>query len=150
MKYCKIFVFILPIFLFVGCASTQVKPVNYKNYHIGSLIKANIGDKMIVNRVGHLYETKKWVGILYSLDGWQRTKYLSDDSFQEELIYTGRIDDEVRISYREYKKDFARPAFFQDLVYDLKRSEIIVFNNIGWRPKRQLMNIFYLKCLEAK
>jgi len=82
---------------------------------------------MVINRDGYQYETKEWVGLFNSPDGWRYRKYLSDDSFQEELIYTGRINDEIHISYREYKKDFARPAFFQDLVYDLRRSKMVVF-----------------------
>lgn len=127
MKYHKFLILILPILFFFGCASTQVKPVNFKNYGIDSLKKVNIGDKMVINRDGYQYETKEWVGLFNSPDGWRYRKYLSDDSFQEELIYTGRINDEIHISYREYKKDFARPAFFQDLVYDLRRSKMVVF-----------------------
>jgi hypothetical protein len=82
---------------------------------------------MIKSRNGYLIEEKKWVGILYSSDGWQHKKYYSDESFQEELIFTGRTDDIIHVSFREYKRDFARPAFFQELVYDLKKSDKIVF-----------------------
>ena len=82
---------------------------------------------MISNKVATVIEGKKWVGLLYSKDGWKHFKEYTDDSFMEELIYTGRSGTTVHISYREYKKDFARPAFFQELRYDIAQSNIIVF-----------------------
>ena len=37
------------------------------------------------------------------------------DSFKCEVIYLGKSGDNIRASYREYKDDIARPAFYQDL-----------------------------------
>jgi hypothetical protein len=116
----------LSLILF-SCASRNVSPVNLKNYSMNTVKATNIGDAMIKNRKGFFIEEKQWVGLLHSTDGWYYNNYYSDESFQEELIYTGRIDDIIHISFREYKKDFARPAFFQELVYDLKKSDRIVF-----------------------
>lgn len=48
----------------------------------------------------------------------------------QELIYSGISGGVIRLAYREYsKEDLARPAFYQDLTYDLS-SEFIRFRNI--------------------
>lgn len=52
-------------------------------------------------------------------------------SFKKELIYTGISRNVVSILYREFKEDIARPAFSQDLKYDLSDSKIV-----GYRGAR--------------
>ena len=47
------------------------------------------------------------------------------DSFQQTLIYSGHIGDKINISYRELSNDYARPAFNNDVEYDLSASNII-------------------------
>ncbi|MDD4959387.1 MAG: hypothetical protein PHS51_08555 [Gallionella sp.] len=42
-----------------------------------------------------------------------------NDSFKYELLYQGISKGSLKLSYREYVNDFARPAFFQDVTYDL-------------------------------
>jgi hypothetical protein len=49
------------------------------------------------------------------------------DSFKKELVYNGRLENYVKIIYREYLNDWARPAFTQELQYDLNESNIIGF-----------------------
>ena len=49
-------------------------------------------------------------------------------SFKQELIYNGKSKDTLKITYREFKDDFARSAFTQDLTYDMTES-----NEIGFR-----------------
>lgn len=44
-------------------------------------------------------------------------------SFQQTLIYNGKIGDEVNFSYREFSGDLARPAFNSDVKYDLSKSK---------------------------
>ena len=54
--------------------------------------------------------------------------------FKYELIYQGMANDVFRLSYREFKDDFARPAFAQDLTYTLDRSalpEVIAFRDLS-------------------
>ena len=42
-----------------------------------------------------------------------------------ELIYTGCIADNLTMVYREYTPDdLARPAFFQNLTYNIKQKQI--------------------------
>ena len=64
---------------------------------------------------------------------WEYTTHAvaSDNSFQQSLIYSGRIGDKVNIGYREFSSSVARPAFNNDVEYDLSDSNII-----GYRGAR--------------
>ncbi len=42
------------------------------------------------------------------------------DSFKYELLYQGISKNALKLLYREYLNDFARPAFYQDVIYDLE------------------------------
>lgn len=50
-------------------------------------------------------------------------------SSSSELIYSGKAGNVIKIVYREYTNDLARPAFTQDLQYDLNETKIIKFKN---------------------
>lgn len=60
-------------------------------------------------------------------EGFERTYYekISRSNFQQTLIYSGRIGDKINIGYREFSSDQARPAFNNDVEYDLGVSSII-------------------------
>lgn len=47
------------------------------------------------------------------------------NSFQQTLIYSGRVGDKINIGYREFSNNTARPAFNNDVEYDLSTSPII-------------------------
>jgi hypothetical protein len=51
----------------------------------------------------------------------------SEGAFKRELLYTGMSQSTITILYREFKNDFARPAFSQDLKYDLSQGRTIGF-----------------------
>lgn len=51
-------------------------------------------------------------------------------SFKEELLYSGRDGDNIKLSYREYSNDFARPAFYQEPTYNLNEGKTITFRNM--------------------
>jgi hypothetical protein len=51
-------------------------------------------------------------------------------SFRMELLYTGITGNTVRLTYREYIDDLARPAFYQDLTYDMTESKTIMFKTL--------------------
>jgi hypothetical protein len=53
------------------------------------------------------------------------TQVRDEISFKKELIYTGVSKNVISITYREFKDDLARPAFSQDLKYDLAESSIV-------------------------
>lgn len=50
---------------------------------------------------------------------------LTSDGFQQTLIYSGRIGNKINIAYREFSNNFARPAFNNDVEYDLNESMVI-------------------------
>jgi hypothetical protein len=58
---------------------------------------------------------------------FERTKQpvTTPNSFQQTLIYTGKLGNKLRIGYREFSGSFARPAFNNDVEYDLNESNII-------------------------
>ncbi len=58
------------------------------------------------------------------------TEIVQSGSFKKELIYNGKSKETIRIAYREFKDDFARPAFAQDLTYDLSESNEIGFKGM--------------------
>jgi hypothetical protein len=50
---------------------------------------------------------------------------MQSDSFQQTLIYSGRIGNKINIGYREFSNNLARPAFNNNVEYDLSESKII-------------------------
>lgn len=58
--------------------------------------------------------------IVYSLE--KTTKFIGMSSFQQTLLYSGKIGNRITMGYREFSNDLARPAFSNDVVYDLSES----------------------------
>lgn len=58
---------------------------------------------------------------------WEQKTVLSahTQSFQQTLIYSGRVGNKINIGYREFSNDLARPAFNNDVEYDLGQSNVI-------------------------
>jgi hypothetical protein len=50
---------------------------------------------------------------------------LTADAFQQTLIYSGKVGDKINIGYREFSGNMARPAFNNDVEYDLRESKTI-------------------------
>ncbi|NAS06211.1 hypothetical protein GPS47_11510 [Acinetobacter haemolyticus] len=48
-----------------------------------------------------------------------------DNSFQQTLIYSGKVGNKINIGYREFSSSVARPAFNNDVEYDLSESKQI-------------------------
>jgi hypothetical protein len=77
-------------------------------------------DRICVVTIFHVSVAERAVGVA-------RTKHqsLSDDSFQQTLIYSGKIGSKIKIGYREFSNNQARPAFNNDVDYDLNESKVI-------------------------
>ena len=56
---------------------------------------------------------------------------IGENSFKRELIYSGVSNGAISILYREFYNDMARPAFSQELRYDLKEGD-----EIGYKGSR--------------
>lgn len=78
------------------------------------------GKKIAIVTVFHAYVSEPANGVT-------RTKVLSvaDNSFQRTLLYSGRVGNKIRIGYREFSSNMARPAFNNDVEYDLSESNVI-------------------------
>lgn len=59
---------------------------------------------------------------------WEQSNRSS--GFNRELIYQGRDGDNLKLFYREYNDDFRRPAYDQEVQYDLGESEYIQFKGL--------------------
>ena len=55
------------------------------------------------------------------------TESYSSKGFKRELVYQGAMKSVVSILYREFINDLARPAFSQDLKYDLADGDVIAY-----------------------
>ena len=53
-----------------------------------------------------------------------------DDSFRAQVIYSGLLSNTVKAVYREFSNDYARPAFAQELQYDMNESKTISYKSI--------------------
>lgn len=58
---------------------------------------------------------------------YEVTKHTRNDmlSFQQTLLYSGKIGNKINISYREFSNNKARPAFSNDVEYDLSDNNVI-------------------------
>ncbi|MGZ8545817.1 MAG: hypothetical protein ACXWVU_00350 [Sulfuricurvum sp.] len=59
----------------------------------------------------------------------------TENSFKYEALYQGRIDNKIKISFREFKDDMARPAFTQDIDYELNKNGDTIVGFKGLRIK---------------
>jgi hypothetical protein len=53
-----------------------------------------------------------------------------DNSFRSQIIYSGITGNTVKAVYREFSNDYARPAFTQELQYNLDESNVISYKSI--------------------
>lgn len=58
---------------------------------------------------------------------FERRPLVSDNNFQQTLIYSGRVGDRIKVSYREFSGNMARPAFSNEAEYDLSDSRTIAY-----------------------
>ena len=51
----------------------------------------------------------------------------TESAFQQTLIYNGRVGNKINIGYREFSGSTARPAFNNNVEYDLSTSDTIAY-----------------------
>lgn len=83
------------------------------------------GDRICVVSIFNLKSCRK--GRKGSL--WRETTQLamSDRAFQQHLIFNGARGDRIRIGYHESSPSIARPAFSNEVEYDLAHSSVIAY-----------------------
>ncbi|MBP9148694.1 MAG: hypothetical protein KBG00_07915 [Rhodoferax sp.] len=58
----------------------------------------------------------------------KKVDHITERTFQQTLIYSGKSGNKINIGYREFTSDMARMAFNNNVEYDLSES-----NNIGYK-----------------
>lgn len=103
-----------------------------KGENTGKIVKAALADswKSIMaykNKNGLCIVTVFNVRVCNDKAKYERKKMniTKENSFQQTLIYTGKVGKKVNISYREFSNKQARPAFNTNVEYDLSESTII-------------------------
>lgn len=78
----------------------------------------------LASAVGYSYDRRPHIAPDFKL-----TKRTVTDkpSFQQELIYNGRVGNNIKFMYREVANDLMRPAFSQEIQYDLNEGKSIGF-----------------------
>ncbi len=56
-----------------------------------------------------------------------KKQVITTDTFQQTLIYSGKIGDKVNIGYREFTSNISRASFNNDVEYDLSASRNIAY-----------------------
>ncbi len=57
-------------------------------------------------------------------------KSLCEDCYSQELLFTGAKGTVLSFTYREFIGNIARPSFFQNVEYDIEKSNIIGFKGV--------------------
>jgi hypothetical protein len=85
-------------------------------------------DKKLIHR----FKLLGYRGAEYQLDisNFKLQKKFSDGSFIQELVYNGVVNNYLKFIYREFTDNMARPAFTQELQYDVSKSKIIGFKGV--------------------
>lgn len=69
-------------------------------------------------------------------------------SFKKELIYNGVSKKSISLSYREFKDEMARPAFTQELKYDLNDGDVIGFKGARFQITKASNTIIKYKVIK--
>lgn len=114
---------IAAIFVVTACTSTAVTSPPTHAQPSGVSTRAYVGEPILVDQRGSVSDTKRWVGVLNSTDGWKHEQSFSMDYRRRELVYGGRMGDVVEIALRE-ATGAAGPST-QTFRYDLSQSKSI-------------------------
>lgn len=116
-----------------GDGSREYFVPSYNGVNSGKITKAALADpwqyvsyKKSNDQIGIV--TIVNVNITNNANGnvsYKKLPSLAENSFQQTLIYSGCTDDVITLGYREFSNNSARPAFNNDVEYDLENSKII-------------------------
>ena len=97
-------------------------------YQIGVAENTTTGEaNPFINSVNG-FNTKKIEGFSVSASEYREKD--CQECFKKEMVYNGKSGNTLKFIYREYVNDMARPAFNQDLQYDLSESTMIGFKGL--------------------
>ena len=71
-----------------------------------------------------VYEKKAYICAAIDFTFGKNTSF-QEATFQQTLLYSGKIGNRITLGYREFGGHVARPAFSNDVAYDLSESSIL-------------------------
>lgn len=118
---------LLVILIVSGCGWTS-QCTKMRVYELGSEREVSVGTAMVQTGC---FESSHIPWGIHSVLG---RPHEADDGFQpiieKEILYSGREGSILHIMYREYTwNGYARSPFFQQVYYDMKSSDSIVFQD---------------------
>ncbi len=87
---------------------------------ISPFVKSSMHNGTFATKIGTELKTKP---VIY-------TNRTCPNCFKQEFVFNGKVGNNLKFIYREYVNDLARPAFNQDLQYDLNDSNIVGFKGL--------------------
>ena len=105
------------------------------SYDVADTVQVSIGDNMLeISRIKKVV-TDQYIRLseqpVFLKDKEPKGPEVREDPFfKVSLVYTGKSDSVVKVAYREYVNDIARPSFYIDLEYDLDESRRISFRSL--------------------
>lgn len=108
---------------------------NYKTICEEELCLIDINNNSIFTHYAIKNESK-----IYPLDTVIKYTAIQDinyneNSFKYQALYQGKVGNTIKISFREFKDDMARPAFTQDIEYQLETNKPTIIGFKGLRIK---------------
>lgn len=101
-------------------------------YESSGVTKSLLADQLQALAVGKKAGSQLCVVTIFGASScydadYEKSSQLSEkgDGFQQTLIYNGRVGDRINIGYREFSNNAARPAFNNEVEYDLSASHRI-------------------------
>ncbi len=94
--------------LLAGCGTMR----SVQSFQINNPIEVSVGSEMI---------------------RWGTRDDFFGTSFLKVLVYGGIAQSVVNVTYKEFSGNLARPAFTQDLKYDISKSRLIKYQTIEMR-----------------
>jgi len=104
---------VVSLFIFSGCLAFNHDLYVYYDFLPDTPKTTTVGSPMI--EIKSVCQNDIYGNILYS--------------FEQSLTYSGKQGNVIKVVYRELANNLARPAFSQELTYDLTDGPIIVFRN---------------------
>ena len=107
-------------------------------------IQTSISGQSVIN--ASVWSQGEWPqGQLFEKD---KSNEITLADFKFTITYLGKDNDAIRLKYMEYTNDMARPAFSNDITWDLKESDVMSYKSIKARIISATNNQIKLVVLE--
>lgn len=124
----KLIILVVCALVLAGCGWNH-PCVNPRSYKLGEEITTPVGSALVQSGCfAYRYDprgiTRSIFGRVSEMDEYAQPR------IDQEILYSGRQGDTLHVTYREYTYDgYARAPFFQQLYYDMGKSDAIVFQD---------------------